>query len=660
VSAKHGVTGSTGFGSGLWPVLLSLLVVLIPTACVLWFLSEAVQNERLAARQRLTEAYRGYLPMLRNRLETYWQQQAVALETAAGKSPAPAAFAACVGAGLADSVVCYDASGRLAYPAPVTSLKGQAAEDDAWQNARLLEYARNEPIAAAAAYAGLASKTPDDRLAAQALQAQARCLARAGHTTEAVRLLADTLGKSRFAEVVDPQGRLLAADAQLRALELLGEQKQPGFEQIAHRLAKRLADYRTPTLPSAQRRFLMKELGRLAPGTAVFPTLAAEELAAAYVEVRWPSPGGALQPSGLPGAWHFASPGGRIVGLLRGSTILHRTAALMATDALPAEVQVGVVPPDGEVAENVEQVLPAGAKMPGWRLTLLLRHDQPSDAAADRQVAAYVWIAVLVIVAMSIVAVLVAGALRRQLRLARLKNDLLATVSHELKTPLSSIRLLVDTLLDEKNLDGPKTRDYLRLVAKENARLTHLIDNFLSFSRMERGKQMFELAAVPAAEISQRAVESLGERFQAPACRLEVETSAHVPAVMADCDALVTAVLNLLDNAYKYSADGRQIVLRTYAENGDVCFAVRDNGIGLSPRAAKRVFRPFFQVDRRLSRSTGGCGLGLSIVKFIVVAHGGAIRVESCLGQGSTFTMTIPAATGDGPRTRTMERNTGP
>ncbi len=88
VSAKHRTTaGGTGYGSGLWPVLLSLLVVLIPTACVLWFLNEAVQNERLAARQRLAEAYRGYLPMLRNRLDAYWQQQAAALDATAGKSP---------------------------------------------------------------------------------------------------------------------------------------------------------------------------------------------------------------------------------------------------------------------------------------------------------------------------------------------------------------------------------------------------------------------------------------------------------------------------------------------------------------------------------------------------------------------------------------------
>jgi two-component system phosphate regulon sensor histidine kinase PhoR len=162
---------------------------------------------------------------------------------------------------------------------------------------------------------------------------------------------------------------------------------------------------------------------------------------------------------------------------------------------------------------------------------------------------------------------------------------------------------------------------------------------------MERGKRMFEFAAVPPAEIARRAVEAGGERFQPPACRLEVETAAGMPPVMADADALVTAVVNLLDNAYKYSADGRHIVLRTYAENGNVCFAVSDDGIGLSPRAVKRVFRPFYQVDRHLSRAAGGCGLGLSIVKFIVQAHSGRVRVESGLGQGSTFTITIPQIT---------------
>jgi two-component system, OmpR family, phosphate regulon sensor histidine kinase PhoR len=114
--------------------------------------------------------------------------------------------------------------------------------------------------------------------------------------------------------------------------------------------------------------------------------------------------------------------------------------------------------------------------------------------------------------------------------------------------------------------------------------------------------------------------------------------------VIADADALVTALINLLDNAYKYSGDDKQVTLSASAQNGSVAFAVKDNGIGLSQRETKRIFKRFYQVDQRMSRPVGGCGLGLSIVKFIVSAHHGQIKVESEPSQGSTFTLILPAA----------------
>jgi signal transduction histidine kinase len=119
--------------------------------------------------------------------------------------------------------------------------------------------------------------------------------------------------------------------------------------------------------------------------------------------------------------------------------------------------------------------------------------------------------------------------------------------------------------------------------------------------------------------------------------------AADLPSIRGDVDALVTALLNLLDNAWKYTGDKKHIVLRTEAHNGSVCFSVEDNGIGLTPREEKRVFRRFYQVDQGLSRSAGGCGLGLSIVQSIVEAHRGSVRVESEPGRGSTFTIEIPA-----------------
>ena len=209
---------------------------------------------------------------------------------------------------------------------------------------------------------------------------------------------------------------------------------------------------------------------------------------------------------------------------------------------------------------------------------------------------------------------------------------------------LASMRLLVDTLLNSQPINEQTAREYLELIAQENLRLSRLIDNFLAFSRMERNKYAFGFREVPAAAIVEGAVTAVRERFNAPGCQFKTEIAPDLPSVEADPDALVTALVNLLDNAYKYSGEQKQITLSASAADGSVRFAVRDNGIGLSARDTRRIFKRFFQVDQRLSRSGGGCGLGLSIVKYIVSAHRGNVRVESQPGRGSTFTLSLPGA----------------
>jgi signal transduction histidine kinase len=217
-------------------------------------------------------------------------------------------------------------------------------------------------------------------------------------------------------------------------------------------------------------------------------------------------------------------------------------------------------------------------------------------------------------------------------------------VTHELKTPLASTRLLVETLLHADKLEEQPTREYLELIARENIRLSRLIDNFLTFSRIERNKYTFDFKEVSAGSIAGAAVTAVRERFQSSGCHFEVKIPSDLPSVRADADAMVTALLNLLDNAYKYSGGSKQIGFRVGAENGAVTFSVSDNGIGLSPRDAKQVFKRFYQVNQHMSRSSGGAGLGLSIVQFIVSAHHGAVQVVSELERGSTFTVQLPVA----------------
>jgi signal transduction histidine kinase len=637
ISSK--LTIGAGRPSGSWLMLLLLLAVLVPSVCLLWFMNQAVQNERLAVRQKLADAYRVNLAVMQSQLEAHWRQAGAALDAEADHLAPPALFAKQVRASLADAVICLDSTGKVVYPGPALAPRLEMP-DIAWVLAEGQE--SSNPAEAAAAFAGLAGQTTNADLAARALQAQARCLVKAQKTEAAIAVLTGPLEDGRYRNTCDSQGRPLVPNAELMALELLKDAAPNRVRAPLERLKQRLLDYDDPALSAPQRRFLMHELQRMFPDQTFSPMLAAEDLAARFVEAGPVQAGEpTLRPTVLPGVWQFASARGRVVTLHQTEALLGRMRDGIASQLLPADVSLAVLPPGKEFEQSLLTLL-AGATLPQWRLALSLKDQRLFDTAAEQRIASYVWIGVLMF---ATVIVLAAGALRlvrRQMALTQLRNDLVANVTHELKTPLASMRLLVDTLLNSQPLHEQTAREYLQLIAQENLRLSRLIDNFLTFSRMERNKYAFGFKEVPATDIVEGAITAVRERFNAPGCQFETRIDPNLPSVVADADALVTAVVNLLDNAYKYSGEEKQITLSASAENGSVFFAVKDNGIGLSPRDTKRIFKRFFQVDQRLSRSGGGCGLGLSIVKFIVTAHHGSVRVESQPGRGSTFTIVLP------------------
>ena len=539
----------------VWPVLaLLLLAVAIPTACVLWFMNAAITSERQAVRQRLTEAYRGQLSLVRARLEA-WRAQRAAEIAAQGLDPA-AVFARAVRSGMADSVVCYGADGKPAYPAPAALPGADAVASRAeWVAARLLEEG-GAHVAAAGAYAAMARAAGDETVAARALQAQGRCLVRAGRRDAAIELVANGLRHERAADL---QGRLIAADMRLMALGLMqGADRRR--ERVAKALRGMLEDYENG-MPSGQRLFLMEEMGALGLGT--FATLDAERLAARYLE------------TGAPELWKLR-PAGGTVALFRAATLAAQMRAAAAAQG------VEVTPPGAAVPQGPDaQSVAAGADLPGWQLTLAPAGRNPFEETASRQMAMYLWIGVLAIAGMAALVLVAARFMRRQMRLARLKTDLVTTVSHELKTPLSSMRLLVETLLDEEQPDAARTREYLELIARENARLSRLIENFLTFSRMERNKHVFEFGETRPEAVVAEALDAVRERFAAPGCRLDAQVAPDLGAMRADHGALVTVLVNLLDNAWKYSPGEKDVLLRAWSENGSVCFAVRDQRRGL-------------------------------------------------------------------------------
>lgn len=660
---RHG----TGRDIRSWPVLLLLLVaVLVPTVCVLWLMTRAIGNERAAVRQRLAEAYRIHLTNAQDRLAEHWREKAARLGDIAADRPASAAFAQCVREGLADSVICFDANHEIVYPsAAVPAAEDSDVRRTAWLRGARLEHVEHDSRAAAKAYAAIAKQAGDagrSEEAARAVLAEARCRQQAGETEHAISLLTETLGRDAYRAAVDPQGRLIVADARLRALELMGSEEHAGFRLTAEELKAQLADYDNPALAAGQRRFLMRRLEGILKQEGLFPTLGAEELAARFVEssrsgerptdsagrseLDAPPADAAIVPAEhLAGVWQLASGSGRVLALFRTETLMSEAQAIIDCQALPPHSAVHLLPPGEESnRQAVFDSQPAGECLPDWRIALSSANTKILDTAADARIAAYLWTGILVIVVVLIIALLIARAFRRQMRVARLKNDLVATVSHELKTPLASIRLLVDTLLGEGKPDEKTVREYLQMIAKENTRLSRLIDNFLAFSRMERNKHAFELVQTKPTDVIESALEAAGERFTGPDCRLVVEIADQLPPVVADADAMVTVILNLLDNAYKYTEGDKQIVLKAYPSEGNVCFETSDNGIGVSRADCRRIFNRFYQANRHLASGTGGCGLGLSIVRFIVDAHHGTVHVKSRPGHGSTFTVALPAA----------------
>jgi signal transduction histidine kinase len=443
---------------------------------------------------------------------------------------------------------------------------------------------------------------------------------------------------------VDENGRLIAPNACLLGLQMTANRSSPAYRSHLDRLVRQLNDYGNGAFSSSQRCFLMEDLLATAPDCGPFATLAAEQLANRYaVAMATPSAPGQLAPTPLPHVWQFANADKTIVAVFRHERVAAEMAALIAQESGSADAAITLLAPGSDPAASSSFLnLPAGGHLPGWQVALQLVGPDPFGTAAQQRITRYLWTGVLVAVFTVVLASVVGRFVGRQVKFTRLKNDLIATVSHELKTPLASIRALVDTLLDNNAADPKQTREYLELVAKENARLSRLIDNFLAFSRMERNKHAFQFAAVQPGDVASTAADTVRERFDAAGCRFDVEVASQLPTITADRDALVTVVLNLLDNAYKYTDNDKQISLHVTVGNGDVCFEVQDNGIGLSRRAAKRIFDRFYQVDQRLSRKGGGCGLGLAIVRFIVDAHGGTIDVRSQLGKGSTFTVRLP------------------
>ena len=240
--------------------------------------------------------------------------------------------------------------------------------------------------------------------------------------------------------------------------------------------------------------------------------------------------------------------------------------------------------------------------------------------------------------------VLTYRSVSKEVALAHLKSDFVSNVSHELRTPLALIRLYAETLELGRITTQDKKEDYYRIIRKESERLTALINNILDFSRIEAGRKEYDFRETDIAELVQNTLDAYRYQIEQQGFAFEQSIDSSIPKVRVDREAIARALVNLVNNALKYSANEKFLGVRLYRANSVLKLEVIDRGIGITRREQSKIFEKFYRTGDPLVHNTKGSGLGLSLVRHITHAHGGQVEVESTPGKGSKFIVSLPLA----------------
>ena len=229
-----------------------------------------------------------------------------------------------------------------------------------------------------------------------------------------------------------------------------------------------------------------------------------------------------------------------------------------------------------------------------------------------------------------------------ELELSKMKSDFVSTVSHEFKSPLSSIRQLAEMLQSGRVPSEERRHEYYDVLVEQSERLTLLIDNILDFAKIEEGRKEFNFETVDIDTLLLEIVSPIQDSIRHKDFAIKVEIEEKLPSIKMDIAAITQAINNLIDNAIKYSGEAKNILIRAFVENQYLIITVKDFGIGIRKEEIDKVFERFYRGGDALTRTVKGSGLGLTLVKQIVEVHNGNINVESKPGHGSTFSIRLP------------------
>jgi signal transduction histidine kinase/tetratricopeptide (TPR) repeat protein len=282
------------------------------------------------------------------------------------------------------------------------------------------------------------------------------------------------------------------------------------------------------------------------------------------------------------------------------------------------------------------------SNLPSWSLTLY-----PEDPGLfvslfrpGQSLFLYIFIAIVIILAFGLFFTI--QTVNNELHLSKMKSYFISTVSHEFKSPLTSIRQMAEMLVHDRVPSPERQRKYYTGILKQSERLSHLINNILDFSKMEEGKRSFLFEKADIVPFVRDIVETFLQHTADQGFLIDLVIPEPLPDVVFDGEAMEQVVHNLLDNACKYSGDSRKIEVHLLSKGNKIVISVRDFGVGIKKEDLDKIFSRFYRAGEELTQTIKGSGIGLTIVKQIVEAHHGEIAVESSPGKGSTFTVRLP------------------
>ena len=331
----------------------------------------------------------------------------------------------------------------------------------------------------------------------------------------------------------------------------------------------------------------------------------------------------------------------------------------MKTNILPG-ILAGIAEETGLELRNADDSTPgpaAGAPDPGtkdslslpyrqfplpWKLVMTQPALDALERTAGRENLLYGALLAFIVVLMLLGAFLLGRDIARESETTRLKTEFVHNISHELKTPLTLIRLYGETLQRKPNLSEKERSESYEIITKESERLSHLINNVLDFSRIDMGRKEFTFTRGSLSRVVSETLDSYRYHLEKKGFTVAEHIDPDLPETRFDPKAVASALVNLLSNAMKFSPDRKEIAVRLFRRDGAAVIQVEDKGIGISPGDLAGIFKRFYRAKNAAVSETRGSGLGLTLVKHTAEAHGGTVEVESEPGKGSLFSIVLP------------------